>query len=85
MAHNRSLGSCSGAADASCAGGTDAYLESTRQLSLSATGHLTVAICLSSIGTFGFLNFLVLVLFCCYRVLQSPINLSLVNISRCAS
>uniref|UniRef100_A0A3B3SWS8 Uncharacterized protein n=1 Tax=Paramormyrops kingsleyae TaxID=1676925 RepID=A0A3B3SWS8_9TELE len=74
-AHNRSLGICSGAADASCAGGTDAHLGGTRQLTLSATGLLTVAICLGSIGTFGFLKFLVLVLFCCYGVPRSPINL----------
>uniref|UniRef100_A0A8D2L3J4 G-protein coupled receptors family 1 profile domain-containing protein n=1 Tax=Varanus komodoensis TaxID=61221 RepID=A0A8D2L3J4_VARKO len=50
--------------------------------SLSPTGHLVTAICLGIIGTFGFLNnLLVLVLFCRNKVLRSPINLLLMNIS----
>ncbi|KAK2886676.1 hypothetical protein Q8A73_020622 [Channa argus] len=50
--------------------------------SLSPTGHLVVAVCLGFIGTSGFLsNFLVLTLFCRYRVLRTPMNLLLVSIS----
>ncbi|KAM6953378.1 teleost multiple tissue opsin b [Aplochiton taeniatus] len=49
---------------------------------LSPTGHLVVAVCLGFIGTFGFLNnFIVLMLFCRYRTLRSPINCLLVSIS----
>ncbi|XP_036414229.1 teleost multiple tissue opsin b [Colossoma macropomum] len=49
---------------------------------LSPTGHLVVAVCLGFIGTFGFVNnALVLVLFCRYRLLRSPINCLLVSIS----
>ncbi|KAL0199759.1 hypothetical protein M9458_002946, partial [Cirrhinus mrigala] len=45
------------------------------------TGHLLVAVTLGFIGTFGILNnLLVLVLFCRYKVLRSPINFLLVNI-----
>ncbi|ROK87102.1 Melanopsin [Anabarilius grahami] len=48
---------------------------------LSPTGHLLVAVSLGFIGTFGFVNnLLVLVLFCRYKVLRSPINFLLVNI-----
>uniref|UniRef100_A0A3Q3BGF2 Teleost multiple tissue opsin b n=2 Tax=Kryptolebias marmoratus TaxID=37003 RepID=A0A3Q3BGF2_KRYMA len=50
--------------------------------SLSATGHLVVALCLGFIGALGFLtNFLVLALFCRYRALRTPMNLLLVSIS----
>uniref|UniRef100_A0A8C0J731 G-protein coupled receptors family 1 profile domain-containing protein n=1 Tax=Chelonoidis abingdonii TaxID=106734 RepID=A0A8C0J731_CHEAB len=49
---------------------------------LSPTGHLITAICLGIIGSLGFLNnLLVLVLFCRNKVLRSPINLLLMNIS----
>ncbi|XP_022604509.1 pinopsin-like [Seriola dumerili] len=64
---------------------TDAYEEVSGALpppSLSPTGHLVVAVCLGFIGTFGFLsNFLVLMLFCRYRALRTPMNLLLVSIS----
>ncbi|XP_020795213.1 vertebrate ancient opsin-like [Boleophthalmus pectinirostris] len=49
---------------------------------LTPTGNLVVAVCLGFIGTFGFVNnVLVLLLFCRYKMLRSPINLLLVNIS----
>lgn len=49
---------------------------------LSPTGHLVVAVCLGLIGTLGFVNnALVLLLFCRYRLLRSPINCLLVSIS----
>uniref|UniRef100_A0A8C3I260 G-protein coupled receptors family 1 profile domain-containing protein n=1 Tax=Chrysemys picta bellii TaxID=8478 RepID=A0A8C3I260_CHRPI len=48
----------------------------------SPTGHLITAICLGIIGSLGFLNnLLVLILFCRNKVLWSPINLLLMNIS----
>ncbi|XP_056594348.1 teleost multiple tissue opsin b [Triplophysa dalaica] len=56
--------------------------ESHSEHSLSPTGHLVVAVCLGFIGTFGFLNnTLVLVIFCRYKVLRSPMNCFLVSIS----
>ncbi|KAI2648926.1 Parapinopsin [Labeo rohita] len=69
-----------------CAGGgdgTSAHLdENHSEHSLSPTGHLVVAVCLGFIGTFGFLNnTLVLILFCRYKVLRSPMNCLLVSIS----
>lgn len=64
---------------------TGAYEEVSGSLpppTLSPRGHLVVAVCLGFIGTFGFLsNFLVLALFCRYRVLRTPMNLLLVSIS----
>lgn len=49
---------------------------------LSQRGHLVVAVCLGAIGTVAFLsNLLVLVLFCRYRALRTPMNLMLVSIS----
>ncbi|XP_078136701.1 teleost multiple tissue opsin b [Sander vitreus] len=64
---------------------TDAYEEVSDSLpppSLTPKGHLVVAVCLGFIGTFGFLNnLLVLGLFCRYRALRTPINLLLVSIS----
>ncbi|XP_020374117.2 opsin-3-like [Rhincodon typus] len=49
---------------------------------LSPSGHLVAAVCLGSIGLLGFTNnMLVLLLFCRYKVLRSPINLLLANIS----
>ena len=50
--------------------------------SLTRTGQLVVALCLGVIGTLGFLNnFIVITLFCRYRMLRSPINCMLVSIS----
>ncbi|XP_031153547.1 teleost multiple tissue opsin b [Sander lucioperca] len=64
---------------------TDAYEEVSGSLpppSLTPKGHQVVAVCLGFIGTFGFLNnLLVLALFCRYRALRTPINLLLVSIS----
>ncbi|XP_061696215.1 vertebrate ancient opsin-like [Syngnathoides biaculeatus] len=49
---------------------------------LTPTGNLIVAVCLGSIGALGLLNnSLVLLLYCRYKILRSPINLLLVNIS----
>ncbi|XP_018534825.1 teleost multiple tissue opsin b [Lates calcarifer] len=74
-----------GVGDSAATAVTDAYGEvsgALPPLSLSPTGHLVVAVCLGFIGTFGFLsNFLVLTLFCRYRVLRTPMNLLLVSIS----
>jgi len=63
--------------------GTSAHLdENHSEHSLSPTGHLVVAVCLGFIGTFGFLNnTLVLILFCRYKVLRSPMNYLLVSIA----
>ncbi|XP_057179146.1 teleost multiple tissue opsin b isoform X2 [Triplophysa rosa] len=56
--------------------------ENHSEHNLSPTGHLVVAVCLGFIGTFGFLNnTLVLVIFCRYKVLRSPMNCLLVSIS----
>ncbi|XP_034717509.1 teleost multiple tissue opsin b [Etheostoma cragini] len=64
---------------------TDAYEEVSGSLpppSLTPKGHLVVAVCLGFIGTFGFLNnLLVLALFFRYRALRTPINLLLVSIA----
>ncbi|KAG7457100.1 hypothetical protein MATL_G00242960 [Megalops atlanticus] len=79
---NVSLSSCSKADSAWCAGGSEGHLETTSHGTLSPTGHLVVAVCLGFIGAFGFFNnLLVLVLFCRYKMLRSPINLLLMNIS----
>ncbi|XDV47627.1 hypothetical protein PO909_017208 [Leuciscus waleckii] len=69
-----------------CAGGGDGTIahldENHSEHSLSPTGHLVVAVCLGFIGTFGFLNnTLVLILFCRYKVLRSPMNYLLVSIA----
>ncbi|GCC32321.1 hypothetical protein chiPu_0010782 [Chiloscyllium punctatum] len=49
---------------------------------LSANGHLVAALCLGSIGLLGFTNnSLVLLLFCRFKALRSPVNLLLANIS----
>uniref|UniRef100_A0A8C7LBU1 G-protein coupled receptors family 1 profile domain-containing protein n=1 Tax=Oncorhynchus kisutch TaxID=8019 RepID=A0A8C7LBU1_ONCKI len=79
---NVSLGGCTRTSSALCAGAGDRNLEASYRTTLSPTGNLIVAVCLGFIGTFGFLNnLLVLVLFCRYKVLRSPINLLLINIS----
>ncbi|XP_018608750.2 vertebrate ancient opsin-like [Scleropages formosus] len=76
---NVSLGGCVRGDGAWCAGHAEAP---SSQRTLSPVGHLVVAVCLGFIGTFGFLNnLLVLLLFCRYKVLRSPINLLLMNIS----
>ncbi|XP_028648093.1 teleost multiple tissue opsin b [Erpetoichthys calabaricus] len=65
-----------------CLTDSNGHREEKLDHNLTPTGHLVVAICLGFIGTLGlFNNSLVLVLFCRYKVLRSPINLLLMNIS----
>lgn len=80
---NVSFSGCTRANSALCTGAADRHLEhNLSRTTLSPTGNLIVSVCLGFIGTFGFLNnLLVLVLFCRYKVLRSPINLLLINIS----
>jgi len=78
---NLSVISCRKANSALCLSAVEGHLEASSYSTLSPTGHLLVALSLGFIGTFGFLNnLLVLVLFCRYKVLRSPINFLLVNI-----
>ncbi|XP_057713565.1 vertebrate ancient opsin-like [Corythoichthys intestinalis] len=54
----------------------------SQRSTLTPTGNLIVAVCLGFIGTFGLMNnLLVLVLYYRYKILRSPINLLLMNIS----
>ncbi|XP_074860699.1 vertebrate ancient opsin-like [Carettochelys insculpta] len=72
--------SCSGSNSVWC--GSSSNQRRGQEQNLSPTGHLVTAICLGIIGSLGFLNnLLVLILFCRNKVLRSPINLLLVNIS----
>ena len=49
---------------------------------LTRTGHTVVSVFLGSIMVFGFLNNLVvLVLFCKFKTLRTPVNMLLLNIS----
>ncbi|XP_063314287.1 pinopsin-like [Pelobates fuscus] len=49
---------------------------------MSRTGHTVVAVFLGFILVFGFLNnFVVLILFCKYKTLRTPVNMMLLNIS----
>ncbi|XP_016295759.1 teleost multiple tissue opsin a [Sinocyclocheilus anshuiensis] len=82
IASNLSVISCRRANSALCLSAVEEHLEaSSSYRNLSPTGHLLVAVTLGFIGTFGFLNnLLVLVLFCRYKILRSPINFLLVNI-----
>ncbi|XP_075446475.1 opsin-3-like isoform X2 [Ascaphus truei] len=49
---------------------------------MSRTGHTVVAIFLGFILVFGFLNnFIVLILFCKFKTLRTPVNMMLLNIS----
>uniref|UniRef100_A0A8C5D6Q8 G-protein coupled receptors family 1 profile domain-containing protein n=1 Tax=Gadus morhua TaxID=8049 RepID=A0A8C5D6Q8_GADMO len=82
IASNASLSGCAGSDGAG--GALCAQLENTRayRTSLTPTGHRVVAVCLGVTGTLGLLtNLLVLVLFCRYKLLRSPINMLLVNIA----
>ncbi|XP_054889818.1 vertebrate ancient opsin-like [Poeciliopsis prolifica] len=83
LASNASLGGCAEFGGALCAGaGEGRPGGGSLRTTLSPTGHLVVAVCLGFIGALGLLNnLLVLVLFCRYKMLRSPINLLLVNIS----
>ncbi|XP_052405354.1 teleost multiple tissue opsin a [Carassius gibelio] len=82
IASNLSVISCRRANSALCLSAVEEHLEaSSSYRNLSPTGHLLVAVTLGFIGVFGFLNnLLVLVLFCRYKILRSPINFLLVNI-----
>ncbi|MEE6500913.1 hypothetical protein FKM82_003987 [Ascaphus truei] len=72
---------CSDSSSVTCRSSSHQY-GTGEQANLSPTGHLLVAVFLGVIGALGFLNnLLVLVLFCQYKVLRSPINLLLMNIS----
>ncbi|KAK2822045.1 hypothetical protein Q5P01_022110 [Channa striata] len=80
---NVSLSGCAGVDSAPCAGPAEGHPGGgSQRTTLTPTGNLVVAVCLGFIGTSGLVNnLLVLVLFCRYRMLRSPINLLLVNIS----
>ncbi|XP_076601304.1 teleost multiple tissue opsin a [Chaetodon auriga] len=80
---NVSLSGCAGVNSALCAGVAEGHLGGgSYRTTLTPTGNLVVAVCLGFIGTFGLMNnLLVLVLFCRYKMLRSPINLLLINIS----
>lgn len=72
--------SCSDSSSVTCKSSSHQY--GTEHANLSPTGHLLVAVFLGIIGSLGFFsNLLVLVLFCHYKVLRSPINMLLMNIS----
>ncbi|KAM4557674.1 vertebrate ancient opsin-like isoform 1-T1 [Fundulus diaphanus] len=83
LVSNASLSGCAEFNSALCAGAGEGHPGGgTLRTTLSPTGHLVVAVCLGFIGAFGLLNnMLVLVLFCRYQMLRSPINLLLINIS----
>uniref|UniRef100_A0A8C5MBW9 G-protein coupled receptors family 1 profile domain-containing protein n=1 Tax=Leptobrachium leishanense TaxID=445787 RepID=A0A8C5MBW9_9ANUR len=73
--------SCSDSISVTCKSTSQQY-ETGQHGNLSPTSHLLVAVFLGIIGSLGFFNnLLVLVLFCHYKVLRSPINLLLMNIS----
>ncbi|XP_028284419.1 teleost multiple tissue opsin a [Parambassis ranga] len=80
---NVSLSGCAEVNGAVCAGAVEGHLRGgSYRTTLTPTGNLLVAVCLGFIGTFGLLNnLLVMVLFCRYKMLRSPINLLLINIS----
>ncbi|XP_025756407.1 pinopsin isoform X4 [Oreochromis niloticus] len=80
---NVSLSGCADFNSALCAGAGEGHLGGgSYRTTLTPTGNLVVAVCLGFIGTFGLINnLLVLVLFCRYKMLRSPINLLLMNIS----
>ncbi|XP_075720058.1 vertebrate ancient opsin-like [Rhinoderma darwinii] len=70
--------SCSNSSSVTCRSN---HYYGTDQANLSPTGHLLVAVSLGIIGSLGFFNnLLVVVLFCKYKVLRSPINMLLMNI-----
>ncbi|CAF97626.1 unnamed protein product [Tetraodon nigroviridis] len=83
IASNASVSGCAGVHGAACAADAPPAGGSHRSSSsLTPTGNLVVSVFLGLIGTSGLVsNLLVLVLFCRFKVLRSPINLLLVNIS----
>ncbi|XP_069020744.1 pinopsin-like [Embiotoca jacksoni] len=80
---NVSLSGCAEVNSALCAAAREGHLGGgSYRSTLTPTGNLIVAVCLGFIGTFGLMNnLLVLVLFCRYKMLRSPINLLLINIT----
>ncbi|XP_028988365.1 vertebrate ancient opsin-like [Betta splendens] len=80
---NVSLSGCAGVNSALCAEAGEGHQAGVAYpTTLTPTGNLIVAVCLGFIGTFGLTNnLLVLVLFCRFKMLRSPINLLLINIS----
>ncbi|XP_073437401.1 vertebrate ancient opsin-like [Dendrobates tinctorius] len=79
MAYQSMSPSCSNSSSVTC---RINHHYGTDQANLSPTGHLLVAVSLGIIGSLGFFNnLLVLVFFCQYKVLRSPINMLLMNIS----
>ncbi|KAG8445447.1 hypothetical protein GDO86_010286 [Hymenochirus boettgeri] len=81
MAFHTSNPSCSDSSSVSCKSNIHHYGPEDHP-NLSPNGHLLVAVFLGVIGSLGFFNnLLVLVLFCKYKVLRSPINMLLMNIS----
>uniref|UniRef100_A0A8C5M8F5 G-protein coupled receptors family 1 profile domain-containing protein n=1 Tax=Leptobrachium leishanense TaxID=445787 RepID=A0A8C5M8F5_9ANUR len=54
----------------------------SQESGISRTGHTIVAVFLGFILVFGFLNnFVVLILFCKFKTLRTPVNMMLLNIS----
>ncbi|KAE8604671.1 hypothetical protein XENTR_v10014780 [Xenopus tropicalis] len=81
MAFHSSSPSCSDSSSVTCRSSIQQYGPENHP-NLSPTGHLLVAVFLGVIGSLGFFNNLVvLILFCQYKVLRSPINMLLMNIS----
>ncbi|XP_053567475.1 parapinopsin-like [Bombina bombina] len=81
MAFPSSSPSCSDSSSVTCRSSSHQY-GTEEHHNLSHTGHLLVAVFLGIIGSLGFFNnLLVLILFCQYKVLRSPINMLLMNIS----
>ncbi|KAG7456506.1 vertebrate ancient opsin-like, partial [Solea senegalensis] len=81
---NVSLSGCAEVSSALCAGAAEGGQlgSGSHRHTLTPTGHLIVAVSLGTIGALGLVNnLLVLVLFCRYKMLRSPINLLLMNIS----
>ncbi|KAG7258288.1 hypothetical protein CRUP_013553 [Coryphaenoides rupestris] len=72
----------SGGGGVGVGGGTVIVTPPPPLLLLSRGGHTAVSVCLGSIMVLGFLNnLLVLVLFCRFRALRTPVNVLLLNIS----
>ncbi|XP_078514116.1 parapinopsin-like [Lissotriton helveticus] len=58
------------------------YDDEFQRRGLSRAGHTVVAVFLGTILVFGFLNnFIVLILFCKFKTLRTPVNMMLLNIS----
>ncbi|KAM8953191.1 vertebrate ancient opsin-like [Pelodytes ibericus] len=81
MAFPSTSPSCSDSSTVTCKSSIPHYGSEDHE-NLTPTGHLLVAVFLGIVGSLGFFNnLLVLVLFYQYKILRSPINLLLMNIS----